>query len=121
MMTGERILSVKGLQVLSRIGVTGEERSVPQELLLDLRFASLDQPADLGDEISRTTDYHALALRASAIATDGERRLIETLAEDLASALLAGFGLRWIEVTVRKFILTDAEWVSVEIRRETSS
>jgi dihydroneopterin aldolase len=114
----ERILSVKGLSVTSRIGVPDEERAASQRLLLDLRFAGVLQPSELGDEIGSTVDYHAVALRAAMIAGSGERRLIETLAEDLASDLISRFDLRWIEITVRKFILPDAEWVSVEIRRE---
>jgi len=46
------------------------------------------------------------------------RKLIETLADQLAAALLAEFSLRWIEITIRKFILPNTEWVSISIRRE---
>ena len=45
------------------------------------------------------------------------RKLIETLADDIAETILHEFGLRWIEVTIRKFILPNAEWVSVSTRR----
>ena len=38
----------------------------------------------------------------------------------LALALLGEFSLRWIEITIRKFILPNAEWVSVSIRREAN-
>ena len=60
-------------------------------------------------------DDHA----SPAISAYGDaRKLIETLADQLAAALLAEFSLRWIEITIRKFILPNAEWVSVSIRRE---
>ena len=73
---------------------------------------------DLGDEIVRTVDYHAVVLRVAAIAEEHPRKLIETLADDLAGKLSGEFWLCWIEITIRKFILANAEWVSVSIRRE---
>ena len=66
--SSERILSVKGLSVTSRIGVPDLERSAPQALLLDLRFAGVREPSDLKDDIASTVDYHAVAVRASEIA-----------------------------------------------------
>ena len=114
----ERIIEIRGLELKARVGVPDGERADPQRLLFDLRFAATDQSPDLGDEISLTVDYHAVALRVAAIVEERPRKLIETLADDLATSLLSEFGLRWIEITVRKFILPNAEWVSVTIRRE---
>jgi len=117
-MSGERIIAIKGLEVSAHVGVPEEERSRPQRLLLDLSFAAIDQPSDLSDEISRTVDYHAVSLRVAEVVGERPRKLIETLADQLAAALLAEFSLRWIEITIRKFILPNAEWVSISIRRE---
>lgn len=117
-MTGERTIAIRGLEVSAHVGVPKEERSRSQRLLLDLSFAALDQPSDLGDEISRTVDYHAVSLRVAEVVGGCPRKLIETLADELAEALLAEFSLRWIEITIRKFILPNAEWVSVSMRRE---
>ena len=117
-MTGDRTIAIKGLEVSAHVGVPDEERSRSQRLLLDLSFAALDQPSDLGDEISRTVDYYAVSLRVAEIVGERSRKLIETLADELAVTLLAEFSLRWIEITIRKFILPNAEWVSVTIRRE---
>ena len=119
-MDSERIIEIRGLEVSARIGVPDEERAVPQRLLLDLRFAALDQPRDLGDDINLTVDYHALSLRASAMAGGRPRKLIETLADEISTTLRDEFRLRWIEVTVRKFILPGTDWVSVTIRREAN-
>jgi FolB domain-containing protein len=116
-MPSERVIEIRGLEVMARVGVPEEERAVPQRLLLDLRFAALDQPADLGDDITATVDYFSLSRRVIAIAGERSRKLIETLADELADRLVIHYPLRWIEVTVRKFILTDAEWVGVSIRR----
>ena len=118
-MTSERIIAIKSLEVMARVGVPEEERSQPQKLLMDLSFTAADQPVDLGDDITRTVDYFAVSRRVIAIAAESPRKLIETLADDTAAILLAEFGLRWVEITIRKFILTDAEWVSVSLRRES--
>jgi len=120
MKAGERVIAVRGLEVTARVGVPDEERAVPQRLLLDLRFAAADQPILLNDDIAGTVDYHAVSVRVADIAREKPRRLIETLAEEVASRLLDEFRLRWIEVSVRKFILPNTEWVAVSVRRESN-
>jgi hypothetical protein len=116
----ERIIEIRGLELKAWVGVPDGERAHPQRLLFDLRFAATDQPPDLGDEIGRTVDYHAVTLRVAAIVEERPRKLIETLADDIASLLLGEFDLSWVEVTVRKFILPNAEWVAVSLRRESN-
>ena len=119
-MSTERIISIQGLEVMSHVGVPEEERATLQRLLIDLRFASSAQPEELQDDIARTVDYHEVSLRVSEISENRPRKLIETLADDLATALLAEFHLRWIDVTIRKFILPKTEWVGVSVRHESS-
>jgi FolB domain-containing protein len=116
-MSKERIISIQGLEVMARIGVPDEERSVPQRLLIDLRFAALAQPESLQDDITRTVDYHAVSLRVAEFSSARPRKLIETLADEIAETMLREDELQWIEVTVRKFILPNAEWVGVSTRR----
>jgi dihydroneopterin aldolase len=116
-MSSERVIEIRGLEVMARVGVPEEERSAPQSLLLDLRFGALNQPADLGDDIAKTVDYFELSRRVIAIAGERPRKLIETLADELADRLMNDYPLRSIEITVRKFILADAGWVGVTVRR----
>jgi FolB domain-containing protein len=120
-MPSERVIAISGLEVMSRVGVPEEERSAPQRLLIDLKFVAREHHAHLGDDITRTVDYFAVSRRVIALAAERPRRLIETLADDTASALLQEFRLGWIEITVRKFILPDADCVSVSIRREADA
>ena len=117
-MSSERIIAVRGLEVMARVGVPEEERSSPQRLLIDLSFAAISQPADLREDIAATIDYFDVTRRVIAISAERPRKLIETLADETASVLMREFPLAWIEITVRKFILPDTEWVSVSIRRE---
>jgi FolB domain-containing protein len=117
-MMGERVISIRGREVFAHVGVPEGERLVRQRLLIDLRFASGVQPPDLNDDLDLTVDYAAVSQRVADIVEEYPRRLIETLADELGSQLLEEFSLRWIEVTIRKFILPQTEWVSVSIRRE---
>ena len=119
-MAGNRIIEIRGLEVSAHIWVPDEERAQAQRLLIDLRFAAADQPPDLGEDINRTIDYHSVTLRVVAIARERPRKLIETLADELVAALLSEFAIRWIEITVRKFILPRTEWVSVTTCREVN-
>lgn len=118
-MLNERIIAVRGLQVSACVGVPDEERAAPQRLLIDISFAALSQPEKLHDDIELTIDYHAVSLRVNEVIADHPRKLIETLADEIAEKLLLEFRLRWIEVTIRKFILPQTEWVAVTIRRES--
>ena len=49
-----------------------------------------------------------------------ERRdkLIETLAENIAAALLKDFPIRRVHLELRKFVIADAAYVSVSLTRD---
>ena len=113
----ERIIEIKGLSLLAHVGVPEEERAQSQRLCFDLRFAALSQPEMLHEELSLTIDYQAVSLRLEAIVQERPRRLIETLADEITAALLEEFSLRWIELTIRKFILPNTDYVAVTVRR----
>jgi FolB domain-containing protein len=118
--TGERIIEVRGLEVHASVGVPEEERASRQRLLLDLRFAAAEQPRELHDDIARTVDYFLVTQRVRALAEESPRRLIETLADDVADVMIGEYPICWIEVTIRKFIVPGTEWVSVSVRREAN-
>lgn len=118
---GERTIGIQGLEVMAFVGVPDEERATAQRLLLDLRFAAVTQAKVLNDDLTLTVDYYAVSLRASEIVAERPRKLIETLADELSERLLKEYSLSWIELTIRKFVLPQTEWVSVSIRRESNS
>jgi len=117
----ERIITIQGLSVPAFIGVPSEEREQVQQLCFDLRFAALLQPETLNDDIATTIDYAAVSQRLEQIVQEQPRKLIETVADEITAILLAEFSLRWIELTLRKFILPNAEHVAVTVRREVKS
>jgi len=114
----ERVIEIKGLSVPALIGVPAEEREQAQRLCFDLRLVALLQPETLNDDIVATVDYAAVSQRLAELVQMRPRKLIETLADEIAATLLAEFSLRWIELTIRKFILPNADYVAVTVRRE---
>jgi len=117
----ERIIGIQGQEVMAYVGVPDEERASAQRLLIDLRFAASAKQEVLHDDLTLTIDYHVVSLRVSEIVAESPRNLIETLADELSERLLKEFSLSWIELTIRKLILPQTEWVSVSIRRESNS
>ena len=113
----DRIL-IEGLELSSHIGVPDEERASAQRLTANLRLEPLGGLRDLGDKIENTVDYFAVAGFVKTLGLARPRRLLETLAEEIAAELLAQFPLAAVEVELRKFILPDTQFVAVAIRRE---
>ncbi|MFT5464971.1 MAG: dihydroneopterin aldolase [Verrucomicrobiales bacterium] len=111
-------IRLNGIRVETHVGVPAEERAHPQTLKIDLCLSST-QPFDrLDDDITKTIDYHAVWTRVHEIATNRPRKLIETLADDLAQQLLADFPLiAEISVVIHKFILPETDSVSVSTTR----
>ena len=110
-------IEIRSLRVLTRIGVPDEERAEPQELRVSVVISAATPFAEMNDEIGRTLDYAALAVGIQALAAARSRRLIETLASDIADHVLENPAAAAVEVTVEKFILPDTECVAVRLHR----
>lgn len=110
-------ITIQNLRAITRVGVPNSERGEPQEVSICLRLCPSGSLTGLGDEIGATVDYYQVSQRVLKVAADGERRLIETLAEDVATALLQDFELREVTVEIRKFILPETEYVAVSITK----
>jgi dihydroneopterin aldolase len=114
----ERIIKIKSLLVYTHLGVFEEERALPQELSCDICFSSSFQPENLNDELSQTVNYKEVSDFFKQVLQERPRKLLETVVDEVAEALLKKFQLSWIEVTIRKFILPHTDYVSVSLRRE---
>jgi len=111
------LILIEKLQVQSVIGVPDEERTAPQKLLVSLTIEPNLSFAAMQDRIESTVDYAAVCECVKAVAAKKPRKLIETLAEDIATAVLGKFGIWKLSVEVRKFILPETEYVAVRIER----
>jgi len=110
-------IHLRGIRVSSHIGVPDEERALAQTLEIDLILVPVRTFTALNDELDRTIDYHGVWQRVRALAAAKPRKLIETLAEEIAVDLLHEPRLLRVGVEVRKFILPDTDSVSVLLWR----
>lgn len=113
---GDQIL-LHGLDLPVQIGVPEEERAAWQTLQADVTLSLPNRFEDLEDDLSRTVDYAAVAIRLRALAAERPRRLIETLAAELAGCLLTEFGANTATITLRKRILPGCDYVAVKLTR----
>jgi dihydroneopterin aldolase len=110
-------IEIRRLKVHARIGVPDEERSTPQILLVTARLTPSQGFKGLDDNITRTIDYHAVAIQIQELGAARPRKLIETLATELCDFLLTRHPLSKIAITIEKHILPDTECVAVHIER----
>lgn len=95
-------ISIHGLRVETRIGVSEEERAQPRDLLIDIDiWADLIQ-AGKSDDLADTIDYHAVITKIAKLVQSMEAKLLEHVAERIASEIGAIEGVDGVSVEVTK-------------------
>jgi len=112
------LIRVIDLEVFAHIGVPDVERQTPQRLLISLELSpgSFAQAAGT-DNLASTIDYAEVVEHVKQVAARRARKLLETLAEELAFDLLKNFPIKKIVLEIKKFVLPDTRYVSVKIER----
>jgi FolB domain-containing protein len=110
-------IRIVDLEVSYHVGVPDSERATAQRLLVSLDLEHDFRAAAAADDLTRTIDYYAVSRRVLAFGEGRSWRLIEKLADDIATAVLAEFRPTRIRVEVKKFIIPEARHVSVEVVR----
>ena len=118
--SAEQQIHIEQLKVFARVGVPQTERARRQRLVLNITLWPARDLRDLQDRIAETVDYSALCRDAKGFLSRQSPKLLETLANDLASHLLRKFRVRKISIEVRKFVLKEASYVSVTVTRQAS-
>jgi len=109
---------IESLELSSAIGVPDEERARPQRLTVSITLEPLRGFRELGDAIENAVDYASVTEFVKNLSAVRPRRLIETLADEIAGALLSHFPLRAVSVELRKFILPDTAFVAARVHRQ---
>ena len=109
---------IKHLLISTHIGVPEEERAEPQQLCVSVVMQPELKFEDLNDEIDHGVDYYQVSLKVKDLAAAKPRKLIETLAIDIAEMILTHFSVAQVVVDVEKYILIDAAHVGVTVTRE---
>jgi 7,8-dihydroneopterin aldolase/epimerase/oxygenase len=110
-------IEIRRLQVSTLIGVPDEERAIPQTLFVTIRMTPSQGFDGLADDVSRTVDYYAVSQEIEALAAARSRRLIETLAVEIAHYLLENHPLKHVAISIEKQILPNTECVAVHLER----
>ncbi|MBN9658299.1 MAG: dihydroneopterin aldolase [Acidobacteria bacterium] len=97
----DRII-LRGVHLTVNLGVPPEERSIPQEIVLDLDVEFDTRPAGLSDDFNLTVDYAAMHTVVRRVATERHYSLVECMAERIAAALLAEFPIESVRVLLMK-------------------
>ena len=95
----EFIVEVSGLKVFAHHGVLAAERETGQEFVIDIRLV-VQEPQ--GDDIGSAVDYAWAASEAARVATASRHDLIETVAREIAEALLTDGRVASASVKVSK-------------------
>lgn len=113
-----------GMEFYGYHGMASQEQVLGQRFVVDVElFLDLRQAGRL-DEPGHTVDYAAVAELVRTILEGSPRKLIEAVAEDVASAVLAQFPVAEVLVRVKKPqapLPLKFAWVSVEIRRKNEN
>ncbi len=95
-------LIIERLEFQGYCGVSETEREAPQPMAADLELALDMAPAAATDDLVRTVDYLRVTERILAIAQNQHFRLLETMAERMAQAILSEFPVAEVTLWVRK-------------------
>ena len=110
-------LTIRGLAVMCRLGVLEGEQASPQEVRIDLELAIDAAKAAQRDDVNDAMDYARLVAVVKAMVEGHAYRLMETMAEDIATLILREFSTPEVEVKVTKRALPGIESATVEITR----
>ncbi len=111
-------IEIRRLEIECHIGVPDEERARPQKLWISVRMRPSQGFSGLRDDVRNTVDYYDVSLKIAEVAASKPRKLIETLATDVAEILLSGYPLKSVTLEVEKKILSNTQYVAAKIHRE---
>ncbi len=110
-------IEIRNLAITTHLGVPEAERAEPQRLLVSLEMEPRLAFWAMEDRIENTVDYAAVCETVKATAAARPRALLETLAEEIAAAVLEAHPVWKLALEIRKFILPETEYVAVRIER----
>jgi dihydroneopterin aldolase len=114
-------ISLHDLRVETRIGVTDEERATPRTVTISIDIWANLEPPGKSDDLADTVDYHSATVGVADMVRSMEAKLLEHVAEKVASFICEMEGVDGATVEVTKEappIAEDVRAVSVKIERE---
>jgi len=110
------VISLKDIEVWTRIGVPDSERMKAQRLLVTVELSCPLRDIGTSDDITKGIDYAAVTAAVVRLG-EHERKTIERFAEDAASLILKTFKPESVTVTVTKHPDLPLKSASVTVTR----
>ena len=110
-------ICISALRLTTHIGVPDAERATSQVLEADITLRIAGRFEAMKDDIAATIDYAAVAARLQQLAAERPRRLIETLAAEMAACVMGEFHAAGVSIELRKRILPGTDHVAVRLTR----
>lgn len=117
---GTDLVEIRGLKLRGHHGVTDEERSAEQPIIVSLAARLDSRPAAMLDDLAETLDYEEAVRLISKIVTGESYALLETLADRIARSILANSRVLdvWVRVAKPQAPLSEeVDEVAVEVSR----
>lgn len=111
---------VKDLRIKAHVGVTEEERSREQLLIISVELYTDLRAAGISDDLADTVDYGRVTAEVEELVTSNSSALLENLAEKIAGHIAAIPGINGVSVEIAKDappIEQDVGCVAVRIER----
>ena len=96
------IIYLHGLKVDCVIGVWEWEQRITQTITIDLDMGADIAHAAGSDDLADTLSYKAISKRVTVFVQESRFKLVETMAERVASILLDEFDVPWCRVRINK-------------------
>ena len=93
---------VDNISFVGRHGVSAKERATGQQMRIDLRVWLDTRAAARSDRLARTVDYGALTRMVVELGSSSSFKLLETLADRIATQVLETCAAQAVEVRVKK-------------------
>ncbi len=109
---------IKNLVVACRIGVTQEERERKQNVIFDIEVFCDLETAGATEDLSKSIDYAEIQDKVTTAASSGEFKLLESLAQTIASIVLKNPLASQVAVTVKKEKYAQKPAMGIDIIRD---
>lgn len=116
-----RHVFVRDLMVSARIGIYDHEKSGNQPVRINIDLTVREGDTDIADRFENVVCYEDVVKKTESIVGSGHTNLVETMAEEIASACLEDPRVFVARVRVEKLeAIANAASVGVEIERTRS-
>jgi len=112
---------IEAIEFYGYHGLFDEEQAVGHRYVVDVELGTNTRRSGQSDDLNDTIDYAAVARRVVAIGTSEKHRLIEAIAERLATVILDEFDAESVRIRLKKVsppFNIIARSVGVEILRD---